>query len=333
MASLTKDRIETLFNRFSSKRIIVIGDLMLDHYVWGNVSRISPEAPVPVVDVASESFMFGGSANVVHNVITLGSEVIPVGVIGSDEYGDMLKGLFKERNVSTDGLLIDRSRPTIVKTRIIAHNQHVVRVDRELRGYVDTGLQDRIIEFILDRIDEIDGVIFQDYDKGVCTPKIITSVIDTAVSKNKMVFVDPKFDNFFHYKGATLFKPNRLEVSNRLNIRLDSEEEIEKAGKELLRRLESQAVLITLGEKGMALFEDGKKWLHIKTRARRVHDVSGAGDTVIAAAAVAMISGATAPEAANIANFAAGIVCGELGVVPVEKERLFNLLMEQTRGS
>ena len=310
MITFSKKRLDDLFGAFKKRTILVIGDLMLDRYLWGLVSRISPEAPVPIVNIESESFRFGGAANVSHNIMTLGATAVPVGVIGDDGSGE------------TDGLITDPERPTTVKTRIIAHNQQVVRTDREITEGISQKIQKRILDFLVTAIDEIDGIILEDYNKGLLVPHFIKDVIDLARAKEKMVFVDPKFDHFFDFNHVTLFKPNRNEIADRLGMRLDSDEALEKTGFKLLQRLDCKVLLITLGEAGMALFEPDRAMIKIPTRAVKVHDVSGAGDTVIATMAVAMTSGANSQEAATLANHAAGIVCGEVGIVPINKDQL-----------
>ena len=331
MINFKLGRSEELFNRFSEMKIAVIGDLMLDHYVWGKISRISPEAPVPVVDIDTESFRFGGAANVNYNVLSLGANVIPVGVIGGDQYGNELESLFKKEGLPLDGIIKDDERATTVKTRIIAHNQHVVRIDREERKPVSEKVRNRIIGYFESIIDSIDGIIFEDYNKGLLMPGLVTSLVDIARRKKKMTFVDPKFDNFFEYRGVTLFKPNKKEASDKLGFRMDNEESLDKGGEILLDRINCKALLVTLSEKGMALFEPDQPKMTIPTKAVKVHDVSGAGDTVIAAMAVSMCSGANLREAATIANQAAGIVCEEVGIVPVDKKILFNRLKSELK--
>ena len=326
MISFTEDRIQSLFKDFSDRKILVVGDLMLDKYEWGRVSRISPEAPVPVVEIEDVSYRFGGAANVALNAKKLGAETLPVGVIGNDESGRIIKDQFLKEGFSTEGLVIDSGRPTTVKTRIIAHNQHVVRTDREIREGISTGIQNKLLSFIREHIDDTDGIILEDYNKGLLIPHLINEIISIALKHSKMIFVDPKFDHFFDYKKVTLFKPNRKEVSDKLGIRLVSDEVLQEAGDRLLSKLHCDSVLITLGEEGMALFEPNKKWVKIPTRAVKVHDVSGAGDTVIATMAVSMTSGANAREAATVANHAAGIVCGEVGIVPVDRDNLIESL-------
>ena len=329
MIQISHERLDHLFGRFATKRIAVLGDLMLDHYVWGKVKRISPEAPVPVVEVESESYRFGGAANVAYNVLTLGAQVIPFGIVGHDEAGERLKTLFREHGIPSDGILTVSGRPTTMKSRIIAHHQHVVRTDREVTAPIDPETETHLLELMTDFIPQIDGIIFEDYDKGCLTPSLIRRVIREA--RGRPTFVDPKFQHFFDYERVSLFKPNRKETEDRLGFSLMTWEARERAGEELLKRLQCQAVMITLGEEGLMLFEPGKKGIHVPTRAVKVHDVSGAGDTVIASMAVAMTAGASLYEAATLANHAAGIVIGEVGIVPIERDRLYRAMIDASR--
>lgn len=330
MINFSSERLKKIFSKFSDQKIMVIGDLMLDQYIWGRISRISPEAPVPVVQVESDSFRLGGSANVVSNVQSLGAQVIPVGLIGKDNAGEQLIQLFKERGLPVDGLIVDDSRPTTLKTRIIAHNQHVVRMDRELCHPVPRSIEKKLFSYINENLRTVGGIILEDYNKGILMPHFIREIIRLANEKEIMVFVDPKFEHFFEYQNVTLFKPNRKEVMDRMGVRLESGEDLDILGEKLLNKLQCRALLITLGEEGMILFQSGKPSIQVPTRAVKVHDVSGAGDTVIAVIAVSMISGASPEEAATIANHAAGIVCGEVGIVPIHEESLFQDLIENS---
>jgi len=256
MITFKKERLHSLFKAFADKKILVVGDVMLDQYLWGQVSRISPEAPVPVVEIESESCRFGGAANVTYNVQSLGASVVPVGVVGRDSSGEKLIDLFREKGFPTKGLIADEKRSTTVKTRVIAHNQHVVRTDREGREGISGSTRGRLLKFIEDPLVDSDGIILEDYNKGLFVEEFIAGVIALAQKKGKMTFVDPKFDNFFEYKGVSLFKPNRKEASDKLGIRLSDDKSLARAGSQLLNTLNCEAVLITLGEAGMALFEE-----------------------------------------------------------------------------
>jgi rfaE bifunctional protein kinase chain/domain len=331
MKRFTPQGLKSLFDAFSGKTVMVIGDLMLDRYFWGKVTRISPEAPVPVVEIESESSRLGGAANVSHNVLSLGAKAVPVGVVGGDAEGELLKRMFRDKGFPTEGILTDADRATTVKTRVIAHHQHVVRTDREVREAISKDVQERLWDFFESRLDGLDGIILEDYNKGLLVPEFIVRVVTRAREKGKMVFVDPKYDHFFDYRGATLFKPNLKEASDRLGLKLNTETALRDAIRTLLEKLDCRCVLITLGEQGMMLQERGGDILKVPTRAVKVHDVSGAGDTVIAVMAVVKTAGGSWEEAAVIANHAAGIVCGEVGIVPVDRGILFQKLAEEAR--
>lgn len=322
MIKISENRINTLFNEFNRQKIIVIGDLMLDHYIWGRVNKISPEAPVPVVEVKEESYCFGGAANVVFNLKKLGAEVVPIGIIGDDRGGSILQELFKEEDFSVSNLIVDKIRPTTIKTRIIAHDQHVVRIDKEVNFRINKTIQKRIINCLKTQLNSANGIILEDYNKGMLVPELISEIIKLAEQKNIKIFVDPKFDNFYSYKNVTLFKPNRKEVAERLGMKMNTSSKVIDAGIELQKKLNCKALLITLGKQGMVLFEKGEKPVTVSSKAVRIHDVSGAGDTVIASIAISMAAGANMKEAATIANYAAGIVCGEVGIIPIEHNKL-----------
>jgi rfaE bifunctional protein kinase chain/domain len=328
MVEISKKRLTELKKSFDGKRIAVVGDMMLDGYFWGDVKRISPEAPVPVLEVEEEFFRFGGAANVALNILTLGGIPLPIGVIGYDNYGTIFSSLLKENNISDDGIIIDDERPTTTKTRVIANNQHVVRIDKESKAYINGNVQKKLLEYVKSILGNIDGIILQDYNKGILTPSLISEIISMANKKNILITVDPKFDNFFEYKNVTVFKPNRKETESVLGIRIKSDEDISSAGKELLQKLKAKYILLTLGEGGIAVFENGDKEKRMPTKARKVADVSGAGDTVISTLTIGLASGANIYEACYLANYAAGIVCGDVGIVPIEKEKLFEMVLK-----
>jgi rfaE bifunctional protein kinase chain/domain len=322
MITFSDDRLDWLFEQFRTKKILVLGDLMLDHYVWGTVSRISPEAPVPVVEVASEFFRLGGAANVVHNLHTLGCIPIPIGIVGTDQAGEQLLALMQQFGFATDLILPDSLRPTTIKTRIIANDQHVVRADRESKSPISADMVARIQAAVARNIHQADALILQDYNKGLLTREVIRSVIEIANQNQKIVTVDPKFDNFFEYQSVSLFKPNRKEAEAALGTKLGSIDEIENACRTMMERLKCRTVLITLGAQGMSFIDANGEFKVVPTKARRVHDVSGAGDTVISTLTLALTAGADLKEAITLANFAAGAVCGEVGVVPIEPSKL-----------
>ena len=311
------------------RRVIVLGDLMLDRYIWGTVGRISPEAPVPVVEVEEESSRLGGAGNVVANLRRLGAEVTPVGVVGDDASGAAVVSLLREQGVETSGIVVESGRTTSVKSRVIAHSQHVVRVDRESKSPVRKETAQKVLAFLETVMDQADVLIFQDYNKGLLTPPLIACSMELAHSKGVMTAVDPKFENFFAYTGATLFKPNRKETERVLGRLLQDRAAVAEAGRELQNRLQCRFLMITLGEDGLYLLGRDEQAEFIPTRARKVADVSGAGDTVISTAALALAAGASITEAAVLANYAAGVVCGEVGVVPIEPEALLHALRDE----
>lgn len=328
MVKFSQKRLDQIFEGFKKNRIAVIGDLMLDVYIWGKVGRISPEAPVPVVEVQEESYRFGGAANVGMNIKSLGGTPILIGVIGYDREGTIIDALMEENDFEKDGIIYDDERPTTVKTRIIAHSQHVVRIDKEDKRNISEEIENKILNFLSENKSNINAIILEDYNKGVLTKNLIHQVIDFARTNNIIITVDPKFDNFFEYKNVTVFKPNRKETEDALGIRLDSEEKVIEACQKLKEKLNPEFLLLTRGEKGMTLFGKDSSVHTIPTRARKVADVSGAGDTVIATLTMALAAGAEIEEAATIANLAAGLVCEEVGVVPIDRELLYQTLVD-----
>ncbi len=306
----------------NGKRIAVVGDLMLDRYMWGSVSRISPEAPVPVIDLEKEQLRLGGAANVAKNIKALGGDPLLIGVTGADNSGKQLSEIVRESGFGTEGIIVDESRPTTVKTRVIAHAQHVVRIDRESKADIPSSILDRAVAVLQDHIDAIDGIILEDYNKGVIVRDLIRQVIDLAQRHGKVITVDPKFNNFYEYRNVTVFKPNRKEAEEVMGTRLRTQKDIDDAGRSLLKTLGAANVLLTLGEQGMSLFESDGSVSHVATKARNVADVSGAGDTVISTLTMALCGGAGIREAALLANFAGGIVCGYVGIVPIDREEL-----------
>jgi len=317
-----RDRFIKIISKFRNAKILVIGDLMLDEFLWGNVSRISPEAPVPVVRVRSESFMPGGAANVANNIHALGATVHMAGVVGIDERGRILKGELEKKGLNVAGIVLDGERPTTLKTRVIAHHQQVVRIDRENSGELSGGAVDQIIDYVKEVIDDIDAIIIEDYGKGVIAPRVLQDVLRLAKRHKKIVTVDPKEEHFHYYKGVTAITPNHHEAANAVGMKIKDESSLVKIGKALLNRLKCEAALMTLGENGMQLFEKSGRITCIPTVAQDVFDVSGAGDTVIGAFTLALAAGASMTEAAHISNFAAGIVVGKVGIAVVTQEEL-----------
>jgi len=332
MVSISKKRIEELFNGFQNKRIAVIGDLMIDRYFWGNVERISPEAPVPIIEVTEESNRLGGAANVANNIASLGGIPIMVGVVGSDEGSKILKRLVEERGFPTCGIVEDASRPTTIKSRVIAHDHHIVRIDQEVKTDISDATQKKILELLDDHFKDIDGIILEDYNKGVLTKQLVSDIIEQARRASKIVTVDPKYNNFFEYRNVSVFKPNKKEAEEALGKRLASMEDYKAAAEEILHKLNAENVLLTLGDMGMILYEQGGASSHVATTARKVADVSGAGDTVISTLTMTLLAGGTIREAATLANIAGGIVCGEVGIVPIDPKILFETAIDIFNG-
>ena len=315
---ITKERAKEIIGNFDKNRILVIGDLMLDRYIWGNVERISPEAPVPVVEVVKESVNLGGASNVANNISALDGHAYIIGVVGKDNKAKLMEDLLKERNI-TPLLIEDENRPTTEKIRVLAVSQQLLRIDRENKEKLSPDAEERILEKIKSVIDEIDAVIVSDYGKGVITKK----VMDYLVSTGKMVFVDPKPSNFKLYKHITIMTPNKKEAYESINA--PRETPLVEVGKEIMKRLEIDKLLITLGAEGMALFL-GNEITKISTKAKKVFDVTGAGDTVIATLAMAKVAGGTWKESTCLANYAAGYVVGEIGTATVDRKTLYSLI-------
>jgi D-glycero-beta-D-manno-heptose-7-phosphate kinase len=312
-----------LINRFANARILVIGDFILDQFIWGSVDRISPEAPVPVVNVNSQSYMPGGSLNVANNIHTLGGTVYPCGAVGRDLEGRMLVKVIRREGINTGGIIYDTTRPTSLKTRVIAHSQQVVRFDRENPGDVPAEALKKILKFVQQQLKETDVVIIEDYGKGVIQPALIKQIVKLAKRLKKPVLVDPKEKNFSYYSGATLVTPNRKEAYSAFQaLTRRKAASLEEVGKGLIKAWKAEAVLVTLGEDGMALFEKNGPVTKIPTTAREVYDVSGAGDTVIGVLALALALGAKMKDAAKLSNVAAGVVVGKLGTATVSTQEL-----------
>jgi D-glycero-beta-D-manno-heptose-7-phosphate kinase len=315
---LTEQRAAEILADVRHRRVVVFGDVMLDEFVWGDVTRISPEAPVPVVDVRRESVRLGGAANVVANLIALGADARVVGVIGDDAAGKRLCAELKEKGARDceSSLIVDRSRPSTVKTRIIAHNQLVVRADREQRAPVDMQIENEIVAELERALEDADALVVSDYDKGAVTPGALARVLPFAHERGIPALVDPKMRNFDVYRPATLVTPNHHEALRLAGIEEDAgntDESTAEAARVLQKRLGGASVLITRGERGMMLLEERGDPVFVGTVAREVYDVTGAGDTVVATLAAALAARASLTEAAVLANHAAGIVVGKLG--------------------
>lgn len=317
---MNRQTVDSIVAGFSRLKVLVLGDFMLDQFIWGRVERISPEAPVPVVNVERDSVSLGGAGNVVMNARILGAQVIPMGVIGLDWIGETISKLLAEQNVSSEHLL-KSSRPTTLKTRIVAHQQQVVRVDREERSLIDSPLQLELAAQFQRLLDQVDGVIVSDYSKGTVTPELLQRILPEAKRRKKLVCLDPKTRNFASYSPVSVITPNQSEAGSILGYTISTQSDLEEAGRRILQMIDCEALLITRGDKGMALFAGGEMTL-VPTRAREVYDVTGAGDTVIAVLTLALAAGASLIDAVHLANLGAGIVVGKVGTASVSPSEL-----------
>jgi D-beta-D-heptose 7-phosphate kinase/D-beta-D-heptose 1-phosphate adenosyltransferase len=326
---MTSERLLEILDRASRQRVVVIGDLMLDEFVWGKVGRISPEAPVPVVEVSGESFYPGGAANVARNLREFTDRVGVVGMIGRDHSGETLRQLLTEQKIDTARCPISNDCPTIVKTRIIARQQQVVRVDREKIIALTEEQIASVVEAIKGTLSEIDAIIFEDYGKGFLAPELVSRIVQLARDQRKVIAADPNPRHHIAWHGLSVVKPNRSEAFHAAGIpwteptdSVADDEALQKVGATLMERWDTQLLLITLGEQGMMLFQRGQTPHHVPTKARQVFDVSGAGDTAIALFTLAITAGATPLEAAEIANHGSAVVVGKLGTATVSREEL-----------
>jgi rfaE bifunctional protein kinase chain/domain len=319
-------------SRFKNARIMVIGDLMVDEYIWGSVSRISPEAPVPVVSVTSESLRLGGAGNVANNIHALGGKVWIGGVVGNDEMGRKIFQDLHKMGIDTRGVVNESDWITTVKTRIIAHHQQVVRYDRELvRPILPEALQ-RILSLLEERIHEVDAVLVSDYGKGVVCPELVERVRSLTLGAGKILSVDPKVKNFPLFRNVTIITPNHHEAGQAAGRWIQNEQDLVEVGRQLLQQLQARSILITRGERGMSLFQDSGEVTHIPTTAKEVFDVTGAGDTVIAVLTLALAVGADAKQAAVLSNYAAGIVVGEVGTATLKASELEDAMKSGIRA-
>ncbi len=319
-------RLKQVISKFSKAKVLVVGDLILDEFIWGNVSRISPEAPVPVVWVSSENFMPGGASNVANNICSLGGEVSLVGVVGNDSRGEILQALLRKKGVHCEGIVADDSRPTTQKTRVIAHHQQVVRIDREIVKPIPDAVLKEVLAYVRQTLPAMDALIIEDYGKGVIVPTLVREIVKIAKKHRKIITVDPKETHFSYYRGVTTLTPNHHEAGSAVGFKIKDDATLEKAGRLMMKRLRCESLLITLGENGIAIFRRNKPLVKIPTVAQEVFDVSGAGDTVISALTLALASGGAIIDAAHIANCAAGIVVGKVGVAVTNQTELVDHL-------
>ncbi len=320
--ALNARRIGDIIKGIGKSKVLILGDIMLDEYLFGRVDRISPEAPVPVVEILSDKLLLGGSANVAANIRALGDQPMLLGVVGEDEASVKLSQLLKQHDISNDFCITDHSRQTTIKTRIIAHSQQIVRADRENRHELSTQVEEKVYQRFMSVADEIKAVIISDYGKGVITLSLLQQVMDVCREKGIFVAVDPKETHFHNYKMVSVITPNHHEAGFAYGRRIVTEADLIEVGNGLLKELEAQSILITRGPDGMSLFQVGEEPTHIPTFARKVFDVTGAGDTVIATFVSAICAGATLTEAAVFSNAGAGITVGEVGTATVTPPQL-----------
>lgn len=321
MRPLAPRRAEALLRAMAGRRVLVVGDVMLDEFVWGRVARISPEAPVPVVEVQRQTDHLGGAANVAGNVCALGGQATLVGVVGPDDAARRVAGLLAAQGIEA-ALVEDEQRPTTLKTRIVAHHQQVVRADRERSDAVSAPVERALLERVRAALPGAGALLVSDYQKGVVTRGLMQSLRRLATRHGLPVLVDPKVRHFGFYRGATLVTPNQAEAEQAAGRRIRDQADLLAVGRRLLERLGSEALLITRGEHGLSLFQRGRRPAHVATAAREVYDVTGAGDTVIATLALALAARARIPEAAVLANHAAGVVVGKLGTANAAPEEI-----------
>ena len=320
-----------MLQHLQGKKILVIGDIMIDDYIWGSVSRISPEAPVPVVEVKAEELRLGGAANVAANVRSLGGWAILVGAVGDDALAERLTEDLVKHGIDGGGIIVDKGRPTTVKTRVIAGSQQIVRFDREsFEDGKGEGLR-RIQGAIEEKLGQVDGLIISDYGKGVITEALLHWLIPQALQRKKTISVDPKENHFPLYRGVTVITPNHREAGIAVGKAIRTEEDLNNVGLDLLSKIGVNSVLITRGAQGMRLFERGKPPVQIDTVAREVYDVVGAGDTVVGALTLSLAAGASMEEAARISNYAASVVVGKKGTATVALRELEDSLRSDRR--
>jgi D-beta-D-heptose 7-phosphate kinase/D-beta-D-heptose 1-phosphate adenosyltransferase len=317
--------IQTI-EQFINVKVLVVGDLMVDHYVFGETTRVSPEAPVPVVDVTSETFKLGGSANVANNILSLGGKVFPTGVVGTDENGSWLINEFASCGSDTSGILTDNTRPTTRKMRILVGHHQLLRIDYESREEVDSSYTDQIVTYIQNHMDDVTCIAISDYDKGLITKNLIEALVEIKQKKGIKIIVDPKLQHFLDYKGVSIIKTNINNASKVLKMKVKKETDIRQMASTLLTHFECDTVIITLGKDGLSLLKKDGDYVHIPALARAVYDITGAGDTVTATLALATSTNLSIIEAALISNVAAAIKVGKVGTSIVTQDELITRL-------
>ena len=324
-----KEKFKHFFNSNNRPKILVVGDLILDEYIWGGVNRISPEAPVPILETRSENLALGGAANVANNLVALGCEVHLCGAIGQDEKGDKLLQTIHDRSIQTEGIFRFVHRPTTSKIRVIAHNQQILRIDKEDNRPITEETEKKLVQYINQIIPGMDGIICSDYQKGILTEKIIKTIMHRAQKSKKSVIVDPKSSDFSLYKGANVITPNEKEVARSVPIKIKNNEDLGRAAEYLLNLTRAQAILITRGKDGMSLYQSKEELVSIPTVAKEVFDVTGAGDTVISVFSMAVFSGFSHYESAWLSNMAASVVVGKVGTAVITLEEINEFLHEE----
>ncbi|MCH8312619.1 MAG: D-glycero-beta-D-manno-heptose-7-phosphate kinase [Nitrospinae bacterium] len=324
-----KSKFKYFFDNKQRPKVLVIGDLILDEYLWGGMTRISPEAPVPILEAKSENLSMGGAANVANNLAALGCDVYLIGAIGQDEKGDRLLELIRGKGIHTEGIFRFVHRPTTSKMRIIAHNQQILRIDKEDNRPITEETEKKIIQFTNQILPEMDGVICSDYRKGVLTEKVVKNLMHRAQNSKKIVIVDPKSADFSLYKGATVLTPNQNEVERSVPIKVNSAEDLERAAEYLLTLTRGEALLVTRGKDGMTLYQNKEKPVNIATVAKEVYDVTGAGDTVVSVFGMALFAGFNFRDAAWLSNMAGSIVVGKVGTAVVTLNEINEFLEEE----
>ena len=324
-----KSKFKYFFDNKERPKVLVIGDLILDEYLWGGMTRISPEAPVPILETKSENLSLGGAANVANNLAALGCDVYLIGALGQDEKGDRLLNLIQEKGIYTDGIFRFVHRPTTSKMRIIAHNQQILRIDKEDNRPITEETEKKIIQFTNQILPDMNGVICSDYQKGVLTEKVVKNLMHRAQNAKKPVIVDPKSSDFSLYKGATVLTPNQKEVERSVPIKVNSQEDLERAAEYLLTLTKGEALLVTRGKDGMTLYQNKENPVDIATVAKEVYDVTGAGDTVISVFSMALFAGFDFKDAAKLSNMAGSIVVGKVGTAVVTLNEINDFLEEE----
>ncbi len=325
---LPKKRALEIIAGFSKSGVLVIGDVMVDHFIWGKVSRISPEAPVPVVEVQKDSILLGGCANVLNSIYAMGGKVYVTGVIGADDTGQGLVSELRSRKIDTAGIIIEKGRPTTLKTRVVAHGQQVVRFDQESKKPIPKASAQKILDYVKSLHNKIGAIVVSDYSKGVISRELVEGIKSIVKDSNIFICLDPKQSDFSIYQGVHVITPNHYEAQRAAGMEINNGDDLLLLGEILLKKYDFQTILITRGEEGMSLFEQGSKIIHthFPAQAKEVYDVTGAGDTVIGVLALALAASASLKEATCLANHAAGIVVGKVGTATVSQEELKEVL-------